>query len=133
MKLHIEETIEIMCPQRCMKGKVYDDPWITREIIEMIKDKDRLIQEAKRTGREEDWEIAKRARNYVSSQVRNLKADFLIEEQENNIDDPKKYWRSISSIIPKGKGGKQQIVMESEGYRWIPASQQEFLTISLPK
>ena len=50
MKLHIEGTIDGMCPQRRMKGKIYDDPWITRE-IELIKDKDRLIQGAKRSGR----------------------------------------------------------------------------------
>ena len=31
MKLYIEETIEGMCPQKDMKGKVYDDPAVDHE------------------------------------------------------------------------------------------------------
>ena len=110
-----------------MSGKIYDDPWITREIIEVIKDKDRLIKKAKLSGKEGDWETAKVARNFVTSQVRNLKSDFLIEEQENNVDDPKKYWGTISSIIPKDKGAKHQIVLESEGKQTDPGESAEVL------
>ena len=74
-----------------------------------------------------DWEAAKIARNFVSSQVRNLKSDFLIEEQENNVDDPKKYWRSISSIIPKGSEAKHHIVLEKEGAQNDPGESAEIL------
>ena len=127
MKLSIEETIEAMCPQRDMSGKVYDDPWVTREIIEMIKDKDRLIRAAKASGREEEWEVAKRARNFVSSQIRNLKSEFLVEEQENNVDDPKKFWRNISSILPKDKRGKCQIILDKGGEQADPEESAEIL------
>ena len=120
MKSNLEITIEEMCPLRVMKGKVYDDPWITREIIEMIKDKDRLMKNAKTTGIKEDWDLAKQARNFVSTQIRNLKSEYLKEEQENNVDDPKKFWRNISSIIPKDKGGKQQIILEKDGVQRDP-------------
>ena len=91
MKGNIEKTIEEMCPLRLMKGKVYDDPWITREIIEKIKDKDRLLKIAKTSGKQDDWDLAKKARNLVSTQIRNLKSEFLIEEQENSVDDPNKF------------------------------------------
>ena len=120
MKENIELTIENMCPERRMIVKVYDDPWITREIIELIKDKDRLIKRAKISGVEEEWNVAKRARNFVSAQVRNLRAEFLIEEQRNNADDPKKFWRNISSILPKNKGGKAGIVLEEGGIQLDP-------------
>ena len=120
MKSIIEEEIERLCPLKTFSGKVYDDPWITREIIKMIKDKDRLIQGAKVSGNGEDWATAKRARNFVTAQIRNLKSEFLIEEQENNIDDPNKFWRKISSLMPKDKGAKHQIVLDRDGVQGDP-------------
>ena len=58
---------------------------------------------AKRSGRIEDWEEAKRLRNKVGRDLENLRADFLKNQQEINKDDPKKFWRTVSSIIPKNK------------------------------
>ena len=76
-----------------MTGKVYDDPWNTLEAIEQIRGKDRLLKTAKQTGQDQDWELARRSRKFVSEQIRNLRADFLIDEQRNSVDDPKQIWR----------------------------------------
>ena len=114
MKSVIEKEINYMCPCKTYRVKKYDDPWITREIIELIRDKDNLLRAAKISGDEEDWAVARKARNVVSGQLRNLKADFLKEEQRNNFDDPKKFWKNISAVLPNGKKDEREIVL-SEG------------------
>ena len=114
MKGFIEEEIEAMCPTKKFSVKTYDDPWITREIIELIRDKDRLLKVARVSGRDEDWRVARRARNVVSGQVRNLKADFLKDEQRRNLDNPKKFWRNISAILPNKNKGRQEIILTND-------------------
>ena len=77
MKGILEKEIEEICPVKDFSVRKYDDPWITNEIIELIRDKDDLIRLAKRSKNKEDWEAAKKARNFVSGQLRNLKAEFV--------------------------------------------------------
>ena len=48
------------------------DPWISNELLEEIKDKNRQLKRAKRTRLPEDWLEAKRARNEVGGLKRNL-------------------------------------------------------------
>ena len=98
MRENIENEIDDMCPMRRFTVKKYDDPWITNEIIEMIRDRDELFRFARRSGKEEDWRVAKAVRNEVAGYIRNAKADFLVEQQNSNFDDPKKFWRNISAV-----------------------------------
>ena len=55
------------------------DPWITNEILEAIKDKDRLLCNAKRSDSEADWIRARRRRNEVKTLVKHAKSNFLNE------------------------------------------------------
>ena len=91
------------CPSKKFKVKEVRDPWITQELIEEIKDKDRAMREAKRSGRAEDWVVARHERNRVGRLVEQAKAEFLCEQQEELADDPKKFWRVIKSIVPGNK------------------------------
>ena len=50
---------------------------------------------------------ARRIRNQVGRDLENLRADFLKRQQENNTNDPKKFWKNITAIFPSktGKSG----------------------------
>ena len=63
-----------MYPVKLFKTKVIRDPWITHEIIELIKDKDRALKKAKRSGNPLHWQTARRLRNDCLRIVRNAKA-----------------------------------------------------------
>ena len=78
VRLFLDET----CPSKLFKVKVWGEPWISNEIIEQIKDKDRALRTAKRSGKSEDWAEAKRERNRVGRLVEQAKAEFLKEQQE---------------------------------------------------
>ena len=62
----VREYLDPMCPLKKIKIKNKDDPWITAELIDLIKDKDRARMIAKRTNRNEDWDRAKRLRNQAT-------------------------------------------------------------------
>ena len=69
----------------------------TREILEEIKDKDYLLKRAKRTRLPEDWVAARRARNYMGTVI-NLKS-----QQRDRVNEPQKFWRLVSSIVPNNR------------------------------
>ena len=46
---NIETALNKICPLRTFRIKKYKEPWITQELLELIKDKDRLLKKAKRT------------------------------------------------------------------------------------
>ena len=95
----ILDNIEVMCPLKSFNVRGYREPWITNEAIEAIKDKDRLLAKARRSDKVEDWTRAKRVRNEVGRDLRNLRADYLKQQQEANKSDPKKFWKTVASII----------------------------------
>ena len=114
MRSKITEQADRFCPMRKFKVKEVREPWITNEAIEAIRDKDRVMSRAKRTGRAEDWEEARRARNRVGRDLENLRADYLKRQQEANREDPKKFWRNIASIFPGKKGKSGHIWLKNE-------------------
>ena len=100
----IRDKIDAVCPLRSFRVKEIREPWITDDLLEEIRDKDNYLRLAKNTGKEEDWTLARRERNRVGKLVRNARAEFVKEQQREFKSDPKKFWKTVSTIIP----GKKQ-------------------------
>ena len=99
----VRQYLNRTCPQKKFKVNVIREPWLKNEMIEEIKDKDRLLRTAKRTGKAEDWQLAKLTRNRVGRLVDQARAEFLKEQQDKLREDPKKFWRVVKTIIPGKK------------------------------
>ena len=91
----VRDYLNNTCPQKIFKVREIKEPWVTNEVIEEIKDKDRVLRVARRSGTREDWAHAKAERNQVGRLVEQAKADFLKDQQEQLADDPKKCWRQV--------------------------------------
>ena len=105
----VRQYLNDSCPQKLFKVKAAGEPWVTNEIIEQIKDKDRALRIARRSNKKEDWVSAKLERNIVGRLVEQAKAEFLREQQIELGDDPKKFWRIVKSIVP-GKKSKSPTI-----------------------
>ena len=90
-------------PTKEIKIKKLKEKWVTQELLEFINDKDDLLRLAKRTNNIEDWNTARIARNLVAGMVRNAKKDFLQEEINQNHENPNKFWKAISKLLPDSK------------------------------
>ena len=97
----ITSEIEKLCPLKKMVLKDYGDPWMSREIVEVLKDKKRLFVKAKKSKLPEDLNNARKARNSANKMVKQAKEDFIKENLENNNKDAKKFWEQINSLLPK--------------------------------
>ena len=110
----IIKSIDRMCPMRSFRVTEFKEPWMTNEAIEAINDKDRAMNKARRSKKEEDWVRAKELRNRVGRDIENLRADYLKNQQETHRADPKKFWMNIATIIPGKKGNQGPIWLKSE-------------------
>ena len=105
----INTIIDPICPMRNFKVPEAREPWVTNEMLEAIRDKDNLLKLSKRSKLEVDWERAKRARNEVGRAVKNLRSDYLRNQQTTHKNDPKEFWKSISAAFPGKKKSSAQI------------------------
>ena len=92
-----------ICPQKLFHIKKMRDPWISDEIMEILYEKDRLLNKAKRTRDDTDKEAAKIARHNANILLRNSKSDFIKENLELHKNDAKQFWKHINTILPKKK------------------------------
>ena len=115
MKDNILKVLDIMCPYKKYNVKQVKDPWISNEILECIHDKDRLLSRAKHINDPNDWKIARRRRNEVKNLTKRAKANFINDNLENYRNDSKKFWKSLSDILPtKSNKNSQQIFLKDE-------------------
>ena len=114
MEKEILKKANELCPMKKLRVNAQREPWITNEAIEAIRDKDRVLRKAKKSGKVEDWELARRVRNQVGRDLENLRADFLKRQQENNPDNPKKFWKNITSIFPSKAGKANSIWLKDQ-------------------
>ena len=97
---NISKIIEQLCPLKKFKIKKYKEPWVTNELLELIKDKDIALKRAKRTKLDQDWIVARQLRNSCLSQIRQAKRNFIQNQLNEHWNDSKKIWKEINQILP---------------------------------
>ena len=116
MKTNIEGIIDTMCPLKTFRINQIKQPWITPPLIELIKDKDKVLKKAKKKKNDENlWKQAKRFRNMCTNRLRKAKADYVKSNLNNNQNNPKKFWKNIQEIFPqKSKNNKNIILTDTD-------------------
>ena len=111
---NINNIADNMCPVKSFKVKKYRDPWISPEILEIIRDKDRALKRAKRTKLDEDWKEAKRLRNNCLGRIRKARGDLIREELDTYKSDSKKFWKKNHELIPKNNKNTNKIELVNQ-------------------
>ena len=81
--LHIiMEIADIHCPIRKMKICNDNPHWMSKEIIEFIKQKDESYRRARLSDQEEDWHAYRVIKNMVKSLIMNAKEEYIKEQHK---------------------------------------------------
>ena len=88
-----------MCPVKEFKINKRKEPWLNRQLLEILIDKDRSLRQAKRTNNEDDWNIARYFRNQAKLLVRQAKAEYFKEQLDMNKKNPKKFWHTVADVL----------------------------------
>ena len=94
-------TLDELCPIKTFSFTKEKQPWLDQELLNHLVNRDEAIRVAKRTGHPDDLVYARRIRNRTKTLMNKAKADFYINQLNDNRDDPRKYWQHIFSVLNK--------------------------------
>lgn len=104
------EVLDVHAPLQHKRVKSKKVPWLTKDLKEHIRNRDKLKKKAMITKTEIDWSKYKHARNMVNIKIRKVKSDYyqrMIADQKHN---PKKAWKIINNLL--GRNSKDRTVNE---------------------
>lgn len=90
--------VAIHCPYRTFTERVALAPWLSQDLLEMIKDRDHLYKFAKRSGTHTDWVNSRKARNKCNLGVKHAKEDYMKSQLVIHEKDPRKFWSALKSV-----------------------------------
>ena len=115
---NITKVLDTMCPIRSFHIKNYRPDWMTRELIEQVKDRDYFYKKAKLQGDADAWNVAKFLRNQTNRNIRQAKREFILDELRTHDENPKKFWKVIHKVVPSKKSDKSQdILLKHDGVK----------------
>lgn len=91
MERNILQSADIHCPYREHRERKELKPWLTPDLLETLKERDRLYRVAKRTNDPNDWILARKARNSSNQGIRNAKNEFVKAQLVTNEADPENF------------------------------------------
>ena len=97
----------------CLKQR--SEPWMTHEILQLIKERDKLILEFKRSNQKSSYEQFCKIKNLIQNKVKKAKNSFYNDKVEECKGASSQLWKTLKSIgLSKGTPGSSKISL-SEG------------------
>ena len=88
-------------PLKRKRVRQKESSWINDDILNKIRERDRMKRKAKRTKLDSDWTLYKKSRNSVTAMIRRAKRSYVSESILNNTGDSTAMWKSLRRIMPK--------------------------------
>ena len=89
-------------PNKTIKIRQSDPPWLTCEIKKIIRKRKRLYKKYKKTKRPADFEKYKHTRNITTAEIRKAKQsviDKLAAKLRNTDTGPRDWWKTLKHFI----------------------------------
>ena len=87
--------------------------WLTADLIEIMKDRDRAMKLACKSKLTSDKKNARVLRNHVNKAVKAAKSEYLLTKLDTYKKDPKKFWQAINDILPHSKSHTPKSIIGS--------------------
>ena len=97
----MKRFMEIMnecIPQRLLPNR-RNLPWLSKSLVQLMRKRNMLFGQAKRSGKRSDVEKYKRIRNRVVTQLRNAKSSYF--KNLNPKGNSKKFWSAVKYLNKK--------------------------------
>ena len=95
------EVLDKHAPIKKVKIRGRPSPYITDEIRQLMKSRDRWRKIARRTGKPDAWTTYKNLRNDVKRKIRSAERAFAADQITSNPNNSSQLWKTIRSLIPK--------------------------------
>ncbi len=96
----VKDIFDRRAPQIVKKVKGKPCPWMNSDIRKMMTSRDRMLRNARKTKKEEHWNLYKKLKNQCNNKIRYAKSSFHKETLEENSTNRKRFWNIIENIFP---------------------------------
>lgn len=91
-----------------IKQNIKNKPWVTSEILKLIKERNELSQKAKSTKSKDDWKAYKIFRNRVNNVMNREKLKHF-RDKFDECSNPSDLWKPVKNLLAKKKASTQEI------------------------
>ena len=95
----IAEILAVMCPYKRVHTRTPRKKWITTAVYRLIRERKRLLKNFQNSKDPQLLGLIRISRNIVNASVRKAKESFVKDLLATSRKDPKKFWRTIKSVI----------------------------------
>lgn len=89
-------------------------PWLTDDIVSLIRERDKLKKKAIVTGLSSDWSNFRAMKNKVNYEIRYSKQSYIANNIRKSGKNTKKVWDTIRHVIPNKRVNTNITCMESD-------------------
>ena len=108
-------------------------PWLTKEIIQLIKKRNYFYKEARRSRNNDDFLKFKQLRNKVIAELRDAKQKFFLDLQSQDSNSFWKKLRQLNPNIPTLTKGSVVACTNSEKANLLNASFTNSFNVAIPE
>ena len=110
-------AMDEVAPEIEHRIKVRTEPWINNEILELIEERDRALDQSRKERSNPDHrKYYNKLRNRVTKLIRKTKANFFQDKVEEHKDNPKLLWKQLNTLGYSNKSKeKSRTVLEING------------------
>ena len=91
-------AIDNIAPMKEVRIKQRTQPWITNEILQCIKDRDKAFRVYKKDSSDDIFSNFKELRNKTQTMIYTAKPDYFKEKVENENTDSKSLWNALKEL-----------------------------------
>ena len=94
-----KSVIDEYLPRKQKRVKREVQPkWFTSDISREIKERDKLLNKARKSKLESDWGVFKQTKNKVTNLIRNTKQAYFMDKFSEHENNTKKLWNLIKYL-----------------------------------
>ena len=102
--------LDSMAPLRTIQVRTSYAPWLSKETINLMKERDTLQKKASETGSREDWVKFKSVRNKINNRLKYEERYWQKAKLDQCGDNSKSVWKNVKGILNwKSSGSPNQL------------------------
>ena len=122
---NMKYILDILCPEKSFKFAKNRPVWITNDLINLMKERDRCLKKYLSSRLEIDKIEMRKMRNLVNIAVKKARAEYVRDQLEIHKNDSKKFWKEINKLIPSKSSS------DSQNFNNIKDENNEVITTNL--
>ena len=108
LETNIMLVLNEVCPIRQMTVPEYKPDWLSNDIVQLMRRRDKMYREARRKKDAILWRKATFLRNRVEMEIKIYKRKKIKDELQQNRHNPKRFWENINSKGTNVQGLKSE-------------------------